>query len=51
MAKNFGKIVVGERPLRRGHQAHKSGSGAMEDRRTKRERTRGSQSRKALGEW
>ena len=34
-----------------GHKAYRGGAGAMGDRRTKRQRTRGSQKRAAIGEY
>jgi len=45
------RIKIVERPLRKGHQAHRSGSGVMQDARTKRERTRSSRVKKHIGEW
>jgi len=43
-------ITIKDRPLRKGHQERNSSAGAMGDRRTKRNRTRGAKSRKAIQE-
>lgn len=47
------KIIIKGRDLKPsyGHRNHTTGSGAHKDRRTKRNRTRGAQKRKSLGEW
>lgn len=44
------KIVVEEKPLRKGHSPHRSGAGSHEDRRKKRQKTRGDKLRKILSE-
>lgn len=47
------KIVITKEELLKapkGHQAHKSGTGVHKDKRTKRNRTRGDQRRKAIQE-
>lgn len=48
------KIFIKEKDptkVARGHQPRLSGAGTHDDRRTKRQRTRSSQKRRALGEW
>jgi hypothetical protein len=47
-------IVIDGKPLWKaatGHKAYRGGAGAMGDRRTKRQRTRGSQKRAAIREY
>jgi len=46
-------VVDGKPPWKaaRGHQSYRGGAGAMGDRRTKRQRTRGAQKRVAIGEY
>jgi len=43
------KLQVG--PIAKGHAEHRSGAGKHLDRRTKRNRTRQTQSRNAIREW
>jgi len=44
------KITLKVKPLRKGHQPHRSGAGAMADRRTGRMKTRANQNKKAIEE-
>ncbi len=44
-------IVIAKKPLRRGHQNHIAGSGAHDDRRTKRLKTRAAKQSVAVREW
>jgi len=51
--KKFTIVIDGTPPWKAatGHKAYRGGAGAMGDRRTKRQRTRGSQKRAAIGEY
>lgn len=49
----YGKIHIDEKPLwqaRKGHQPKRTGAGPMPDRRTRRQRTRQTQVKKAMEE-
>jgi hypothetical protein len=44
-------VVKNARPIKRGHQNHRSGAGTHADRRTARMKTRGNQNKQAINEY
>ena len=53
MARDIITLEISVKPWKvgKGHKAHRGGAGKHADRRTKRNRTRAAQNRKAIGEW